>query len=633
LPRALLARRRLEANRAGTDRPAPTLSKIGEACIIFLYRRDALQLNKKATCSLDDFKISLAQPQVFTVTTLRRSACLDFDVLVVGAGLGGSFAALRLVERGLSVLVVELGASRSLPAAVPSWPAAVRRRLRRRTRAAAAERWSEAIWLAPRQRRPVGRSLRPFKAFLGCGPGGSSTIYSAALGRLRRRDFTGAAMPSRDADVEAPLPTAWPVAFETVGSYYAEAEAVMRIVGETDPLDDDDHAQAGPAPALSARDAAIHRRLAANGLHPFRLKVGFDYLADCGECPGRRCPRQCKADGYSRALWRALATGRARLETGTGAHTVAPVEGGLRVQCERADGAPAAWTARHVVVAAGALNTPLLLARSEGLWEKARRPAMLGRGLMFHVSDIFAVRVPGGLDRHGPKKTLALRDFYAAPEGGLGEVQSIGVDIEPGFVMSRLRSAARARRLPGLGTAVEFLRPLAWALARLLGPMPLFATITEDLPYASNRVWEAPPPVPPGQDPLRARGAIVLSYAPAPALRERAGRLRKLIRRAFAPLPVVFFTRPGTPNWGHPMGTCRMGADPATSVVTPDGHLWDHPNVFVADASIFPSSGGAGPSLTVAALALHVADRLADRCEIRAAAPSPAAPPRAASRR
>ncbi|MDZ7810311.1 MAG: GMC family oxidoreductase [Arhodomonas sp.] len=62
----------------------------------------------------------------------------------------------------------------------------------------------------------------------------------------------------------------------------------------------------------------------------------------------------------------------------------------------------------------------------------------------------------------------------------------------------------------------------------------------------------------------------------------------------------------------HVFGTCRMGKEPADSVVDPHGrsHRWR--NLWIADASVFPSSGGGeAPSLTIAALALRTAARIA----------------------
>jgi choline dehydrogenase-like flavoprotein len=60
----------------------------------------------------------------------------------------------------------------------------------------------------------------------------------------------------------------------------------------------------------------------------------------------------------------------------------------------------------------------------------------------------------------------------------------------------------------------------------------------------------------------------------------------------------------------HLMGTCRMGDDPASSVVNADGRSWDIPNLWICDGSLFVTCGGVNPSLTIQALALRIADRI-----------------------
>lgn len=60
----------------------------------------------------------------------------------------------------------------------------------------------------------------------------------------------------------------------------------------------------------------------------------------------------------------------------------------------------------------------------------------------------------------------------------------------------------------------------------------------------------------------------------------------------------------------HPQGTCRMGADPASSVVSPNGESHDVKNLYVADASLLPTSIGYNPSETVYALAHYICDRI-----------------------
>jgi choline dehydrogenase-like flavoprotein len=61
----------------------------------------------------------------------------------------------------------------------------------------------------------------------------------------------------------------------------------------------------------------------------------------------------------------------------------------------------------------------------------------------------------------------------------------------------------------------------------------------------------------------------------------------------------------------HPMGTCRMGADPEQSVVDPDGRVWGWDNLHVADASVFPTSLGVNPQVTTMAVALAVGEAAA----------------------
>ncbi len=70
----------------------------------------------------------------------------------------------------------------------------------------------------------------------------------------------------------------------------------------------------------------------------------------------------------------------------------------------------------------------------------------------------------------------------------------------------------------------------------------------------------------------------------------------------------------GTPVYtdaSHHMGTTRMGVTPRNAVIDPDCRLFEVPNLFVASSAVFPSCGHANPTLTILALALRLADRLA----------------------
>jgi choline dehydrogenase-like flavoprotein len=73
----------------------------------------------------------------------------------------------------------------------------------------------------------------------------------------------------------------------------------------------------------------------------------------------------------------------------------------------------------------------------------------------------------------------------------------------------------------------------------------------------------------------------------------------------------VGFGGPASPRGtNHLNGTARMGDDPRTSVVNPDGRTWDHSNLRACDGSVFPISGSVNPSLTIQAMALRTADRI-----------------------
>lgn len=62
----------------------------------------------------------------------------------------------------------------------------------------------------------------------------------------------------------------------------------------------------------------------------------------------------------------------------------------------------------------------------------------------------------------------------------------------------------------------------------------------------------------------------------------------------------------GVPTSAHIMGTLRMGTDPATSVTDSGGKFHGIDNLYAADGSLFPTSGGMNPSLTICALGYRV---------------------------
>jgi choline dehydrogenase-like flavoprotein len=61
---------------------------------------------------------------------------------------------------------------------------------------------------------------------------------------------------------------------------------------------------------------------------------------------------------------------------------------------------------------------------------------------------------------------------------------------------------------------------------------------------------------------------------------------------------------------GHIIGTYRMGSDPNTSVVDAEQRSHDHPNLYLLGSGVFPTTGTANPTLTIAALSLRAAETI-----------------------
>lgn len=528
-----------------------------------------------------------------------------WDVVVVGAGMGGSISSAILGRAGLFVLVLESGT------AVEGQPLSQGRLTKFATRLFG--RWApERRWPYELQVEISGQATTRTRQIRapppGHGPGGSAAYYGAVLARLRRIDF------EQDIRSISPfmepvekfgplLPNSWPISFDSFRQYYARAEAMLRVVGSQDPLDPDADSVLGDPPPLCPRDGHLAEDLRTSGLNPFRLPMGCDYRPGCSECQGVRCVRGCKGEGYSRALSPALKEHAACLRTGITVHRLRREESIIVVEAIGSGGVPVSLRTHRLILAAGALNTPRILLRSAELWPGANTPDLLGAGLMFHLSDYFAVfdRRRGAV--FGPRKTIGLRDYYEV--GGLpyGEIQSVGGDVTPGWVSSYLREQASGAGFRWLGPLLAVSRLPAELAARWFRDAALYATILEDFPYACNRVLIGDDSSPTGGlEPIRLR------YALSTELKTRARRMREFVRDGFSPNRVIFLSQPNTLNLGHPTGTCRMGNDPSSSVTDPRGRLWEQPGLYVADASVMPSSGGTNPGLTVAGHAFRVAE-------------------------
>ncbi len=271
--------------------------------------------------------------------------------------------------------------------------------------------------------------------------------------------------------------------------------------------------------------------------------------------------------------------------------------------------------ARIFILAANAFLTPVLLQRSanehfpDGL---ANSSGLVGRNLMLHASNHLFARLkrPAPALGFNMNHGLSLNDFYVDNGTKLGNIHAhpiatrdelmrflVQYYVLPGMTGSGSRRWAAY--LPG--TLLSMITSMGTFLCR---SWTVFAAIVEDLPYRGNYVAAKP-----GSD-----EDIVYTYRYPDELRRRA---RMMCDRFTSAVDPFFDVRPlqpiGALNGSHVCGTCRFGDDPRTSVLDRDNRAHDLDNLYVLDASFFPSSGGINPSLTIVANSLRATDKIAQR--------------------
>jgi choline dehydrogenase-like flavoprotein len=499
-----------------------------------------------------------------------------WDVIIIGTGVGGATVGRSLALAGLSVLFLEKG-GRIGPGDAGGAAVTPESRL--------AHGW----WPHPVSRRQANGEQQRFYAAVGCAVGGTSIHYAAALERLSVSDFDG--LPTSGAAVSP-----WPVSFGEFVPHYEAAEKLYGISGESSDIAER---------RMSEWDRALLKQMRQNGLRPDPLHVAIRYDEQCEECIGRVCPRDCKADARVTCLDEALRQPQCQLLEQCDVQTLEAGRDSVRMVKALHRGRELALRARIVVLSAGAMHTPLILLRSRNeFWPRglANGSDQVGRNLMFHTNDIFALWAPRRLARQGrQRKAISVRDFYIHQGRRLGYVQSMGLDAGRGEIASYIKDQLRRR-----GMRNELLLSLLAKIpshvgALMFGGAGIFAAMTEDDPNPDNRIV---------LDPDEPDGAS-FSYTITDDLRRRANELRLAFSRSVRPWRMLRISADIDMNYGHPCGTCRFGDDRAVSVLDRDCRAHDLENLYVVDASFMPRSGAINPSLTIAANALRVAPRIA----------------------
>jgi len=503
----------------------------------------------------------------------------EWDLIVIGTGVGGATLGRAMAEKGWTVLFLEKGRKgfRAEHQTLSPLIAGTEARLVR------------GFWPEKVSGKVDGRE-HDFYAPLGCGAGGSSVFYAGTLERPEPRDL--------DASETCPHPTGgWPFGWKEFLPWIEAAESMYGVhrAPESSPAKQGHPETFGTTSAL---DASILRRLQTNGCRPYPLGSSVKSLEGCLSCLGMKCPRHCKMDARSAGLEPALATGRAELLDQCEVLAVRGTHERITHVEATHQGQPLTLRARHFCLAAGALNSPrVLLASHSPEWPNGcgNDNDLLGRHLMFHLNEMFVIWPPSSGKSNAPSKSVGLKDLYTLQGQRLGMVQAMGVNVNYGEIVHFVKERMLSRGWSSLAKTAPL---IGFSASQLLGQAKLFVGLLEDLPCPENRVVMDP------SKPSRIR----FEYTMKPELLARRTLFRREIRRAFRGMRPLFVNWQPELNYGHPCGTLRAGSDPRTSVLNAECRVHGIQNLFVVDASFFPTSMGVNPSLTIAANALRVAN-------------------------
>lgn len=513
-----------------------------------------------------------------------------WDVIVIGAGMGGGTVGRRLAEKGLSVLFVERGQIGSR----------AEQNYGSTESTDSTTRLVRGLWPEPMNARINGRTSQFFSG-IGAGVGGTSAFYAAALERPEMHDI--------DHSAERPHPTGgWPEPFQSWLPYFDDVEKTFHVCGEQDPRATTSSVLL-PPPSLTTSDKAIMDRFRRNGLNPYHSHLGIRFLPGCDLCLGHKCPRACKMDGRSAGVEPALETGNAAILDLCEVKALHGTKNSItHIEARRGD-EDLKLRAKQFILAAGAFGSPrILLASQNDYWPNgcANSSGLVGRNLMFHLTEMLAIWAPRGTPFQGASKAITLRDFYYHNNHRLGMLQSMGLEASYGVIANYLKGLFDRSALRNMKRLRRFSPLPAYAAAKLFGKANVFAGIIEDLPYSHNRViFDRHNP-----------SGMCFEYTIADELVERRRQFRQLVRKRTSGIRSVFLNMEPELNFPHCCGTLRFGNDPSSSVLDKFCRSHDIHNLYSTDSSFMPTSLGVNPSLVIAANAMRVGDRIANEYAI-----------------
>jgi choline dehydrogenase-like flavoprotein len=522
-------------------------------------------------------------------TMCRYSTEDEVDLVIVGAGAGGSVLAQRLARAGWRIVILEAG---------PFWHPD--------TDWVSDEAGSHQLYWT--QKRIIGGSdpIPMGSNNSGRGVGGSMVHYAGYCPRFHPSDFDTYSRDGVGAD--------WPIDYADLRAHYERVERELPVAGQNWPWGDPHRYPFSPHPVSQqgstlwrgAREIGVEMRVGPVGI----VNGTFGNRPHCiyrGYCL-QGCKVNAKASPYVTHLPDALAhaveirancmAARVELDDATG------LARGV-VYFDEAGGAERLQRARYVAVAGYSIETPRLLLGStsrrfpHGL---GNNDDQVGRYVMVQGAAQTAGRFPEEIRQYkAPPPEVSSEQFY---------------DTDPARGFARGFSIQTVGPLP-ITWSEHVLADGHWgrALREYMRDYNHWATIgvlNELLPHADNRVTLA--------DETDPYGLPVAHFDFNVGENDQANMdystdvITDILHAAGAQDVLTVH------RYAHLVGGARMGADPEHSVLDADQRIWGVPNVFCCDGSVCPTQGSANPALTIMALASRLAERIVSGAALDAAA-------------
>jgi choline dehydrogenase-like flavoprotein len=543
-----------------------------------------------------------------------------YDAVIVGSGASGGWAAKRLAEAGLKVVILEAGRlqrDENFREHEPVFDLNYRDKarpllLKTRPVQATLPTCSEYIydWFVNDLEEPYTTAADKPYNWIGRVrmTGGRTNIWGRLCLRYSDLDFKAASFDGYGKD--------WPIAYKDLEPYYDLVEEYVGITGNAEQLDILPDGKFLPPMALTCQEILLRDRIKqklgrtltigrnANLTRPVNGRAPCHY---CGPCE-RGCVTHSYFNSSFTTVADALATGRCKLISEAMVYQVLmdPKSNRARgfLYIDRNTREVREIYGRAVLLCAQSYETARILFNSatrqypNGL---ANTSGVLGRYLTAHIRNAGAAGELPALGEkpsaNGPNRP---DDFYIVRFRNTR--QSRSKDFLRGFGYQGDAGVRFNWRARGFGDAYKkgISEPRAAASMTGFGEMlPRWDNFVEidrsvvdawGIPVVKIHMSDGPNEIAMAKDIAESAGEML----------EAAGA--KNVRT---------YHHPSAPRWAmHEVGTARMGTDPKASVLNPFQQTHDIKNLFVLDGSCFVSMGCQNPTLTIMALCVRSCDYL-----------------------